>query len=127
MDRTAVLLFCIVVYSISGLMMSGQLPSSPALNFNIGPPPSAPSSSYNPIEWGFYIGAWAGYIGGVISQFVVVTFDLIGLVAQAMTFSWIPVAELRFLLSFIFGILFFYGAYPAIQKIVEIIVEAIPL
>ena len=114
MDRAAILLFCIIVYSISGVILFGQLPSSPTINFSVGPPPSLP--------W-----EWVGYVADILAKFFAVTFDLIALAGQVMTFSWIPIPEIQYIMSMVFGILFVYSVLPAIQKIVEIIVEAIPL
>ena len=108
------LLFVISSYLISGIVVSSQLSSAPIINVDIGPPPSAP--------WD-----WPGYIAGILGGFMSNIFSLISYAFQVATFSFIPIWELRMLLTTVFGILFLYSVLPVIEKIVELIVEAIPL
>jgi len=77
--------------------------------------PSPPSS--NPLS---YLSFTASAISWLFNTFM----GLLTYIASAMTFSIYPY-PLNTILSIVFSILLFYGAYPFIAKLVHVIIDLI--
>lgn len=114
MSRYSLLIFVIAVYVVSGMMVYGQQGGVDTPSYSIGPPPTTP--------W-----EWPGYVIGAITGFFTMIFSYIGIAFQAASFSWIPWTEIRMMMSAVFGIILIYALFPVFEKIIQIIVEAIPL
>jgi len=105
----SILLFVLIVYSINTLLMYG---STNVLTVSYPSPPDS-----NPLSY-------LTFLGSAISWLFNNIIAILQILYSAMTFSIYPY-PLNAMLSIVFGVLLFYGAYPFIVMLVKIIAEII--